>query len=168
MKKRRINHETDSGVFADVSFLLLIFFMVVTTFNKAYELQQSLPPKTTNQRSGKIAKDRILSLYLNGKAQVLVEGEIFDQNYAYSLVDEIRRISAHPKPGVVKINMLPDTPYKDYVQLLTQLKKDKEILLDQIAQESLGKEFTFLESTQKKQILYRIKYTIIENEIPAL
>ncbi len=168
MKKRRINHETDSGVFADVSFLLLIFFMVVTTFNKAYELQMNLPPASINQKSGKISKQRLLNIHLNDKSQILIEGIIYNQDGPYSLVEEIQRITAHTKPGLVKINMLASTPYKGYIHFLTRLKKDKEIVVKQMAKDLFAKDFSGLSHKQKQQILSKVKYSIVEKEILEL
>jgi len=168
MKRRRISHDTDTGMFADISFLLLIFFMVVTTFNKAYEVQMSLPPLSKSKSSGKLNKQRVLNIFLNDRGQVLVEDQLYDNDFAYSLVAEIERISSHAKPGIVKINMHPNTDYKNYIMLLTRLKQDKELVMGNLAEEMFNKEFNTLHIKQKRLIAKKTKYSVIENEIATL
>jgi len=168
MKRRRISHETDTGMFADISFLLLIFFMVVTTFNKAYEVQMSLPPSSKSLSGTKISKQRVLNIFLNELGQVLIDQELYDANVQYSLAEDIERISLHAKPGVVKINMHPNTSYRYYLNVLTRLKQDKEIVMNKFANERFGKEYSLLNIKQKQLIASKTKYSIVEKELTSL
>lgn len=168
MKQRRIDHQTNAGAMADIAFLLLIFFMVVTTFNKAYELELKLPPKQENTRKGAISKQRLLTIYLNDQASILIGEKEYDENSPYSIVNEIKRITSQKKPGVIKVNMHPDTPYGTYLTFLSNLKRDKEILLNEIAMEIYQKLYNDLEKSQKQALLDKTKYSIIENEIAQL
>lgn len=76
MKFRPLNSEEDSNVnltpLIDVVFLLLIFFMVSTTFDTTSEIKIELPEASANQRAQQADKITILIdprgfFYLNGK-----------------------------------------------------------------------------------------------------
>lgn len=168
MKKRRLNHESNSGMFADVAFLLLIFFMVVTTFNKAYKIQLSLPPITENAIASPVNKKRVLEIFINDASQVMVEDKLFHSNDKYSLISGLDRITSQKKTGIVKINMHPETSYSDYIDLLAQLKRDREYLKNREAKNSYGKEFLLLNYEQKSTINKQTQYAVIENEITSI
>lgn len=168
MKKRRTNHETNSGMFADVAFLLLIFFMVVTTFNKAYKIQLSLPPITEDTITSPVNKQRILEIYLNDVSQIMVEDHLFNSEDEYSLISGLNRITSQKKSGIVKINMHPMTSYSDYISLLAQLKKDREQLNNKQSLDGYGKEYLLLTTEQKNIINQQTKYAVIENEITSI
>jgi biopolymer transport protein ExbD len=168
MKTRRIDHETNAGAMADIAFLLLIFFMVVTTFNKAYELELSLPPKKENTRKGKISKQRLLTIHLNAQSGILIGDKIYPAEESYSLTDEIKRITSSKQSGVIKINMHPDTPYGSYLQLMSNIKRDKELILDELAEESYGQSFKELNGTNKKTLLAQTTYSITEIQTERL
>ncbi len=168
MQKRRIDHETNAGAMADIAFLLLIFFMVVTTFNKAYELELSLPPKKENTRKGKISKQRLLTIHLNAQSGVLIGDKIYPQEVTYSLTDELKRITSNQKSGVIKINIHPDTPYGSYLQLMSNIKRDKELILNELAEESYGQPFKELKATNKKVLLAKTAYSITEIQTERL
>ncbi len=165
MKKRRFNHETNTGMFADISFLLLIFFMVVTTFNKAYQVPMKLPPLQENLPPGKINKSRVLSIHLNDLSQILIEDKLYTKEEPYTLKDELRRICTNTQKDLVSIKMHPDTPYAQYVRLLATLKEDKANLQEELAQELYGKPLGRLNQQQTSEIIQRTKYSVTEKEI---
>ena len=168
MRKRRNEHETNAGAMADIAFLLLIFFMVVTTFNKAYELELSLPPKKENTRKGTISKQRLLNIHLNAQSGILIGDKIYPQEATYSLTNEVKRITASQKSGVIKINMHPDTPYGAYLQLMSNIKRDKEQVIEELAQESYGNTFKELKTPDKKALLAQTAYSITEIQTERL
>jgi len=75
MKRRRNPPKSNSGAIADVSFLLLIFFMVVTTFNKDYKLTMTLPPNAEEKVKGPVQSDRLIQLLLNADNQLMIQNE---------------------------------------------------------------------------------------------
>ena len=166
MKKRRPIQEPDSSTFADIAFLLLIFFMVVTTFNKNYQVEMTLPPlQEEKQRSGKISKDRLVNIYLNNSDQLLVNDKILQNDRELSLVEEIQRITSGKRNGIIKINMLPDTKYEDYLKVLNAIKKSRIEVKQKIAQLMFDNDFEKLSNTQKNVINNKVKYSILEKEI---
>lgn len=163
MRNRKNNHEIDTGTFADISFLLLIFFMVVTTFHKSYQIEMALPPKKENTRPAKISKARVLNIYLNESSQILV-GETVQNKANFNIVSELERITSHPKGGLLKIHMLPTTKYQDYIQLLSNIKKSKSLLRDEISTRTYQRKYALLDQEEKIKITNRTRYSITEIE----
>ena len=164
MKKRRHHHEINTGMFADISFLLLIFFMVVTTFNKSYELPMKLPPLKENVQAAPIDKGRVITIHINNLSQTLIDDELYLDGESYSLKDQLRRICAHPKHGLIAIKMHPDTPYKHYISTLAGLKEDKAALQAELAQELFGKSTNNLRPDEQAVIIEKSTYSISEKE----
>jgi len=67
----RKTEEINAGSMADIAFLLLIFFLVVTTIDTKKGIAQELPP---NSEDGIIVHPRnILTILVNSKDELLVE-----------------------------------------------------------------------------------------------
>ena len=165
MRRRHLDHEPNTGMFADVSFLLLIFFMIVTTFNKTYELDMILPPKVGSALKKKISKARLLNIYLNDRSEYMIEDKVFSDVSQFSLVEELRRITSRERKGIIRINMLSDTNYDTYLKLIGAIERDKEILKETLANKLFDSKYDELSNKRKNNIIKRIKYSIIEKEI---
>ncbi len=165
MRKRRLNHETDTGLFADVSFLLLIFFMMVTTFHKTYRLDMRLPPLPENTRSGNMPKDRILKIYLNGDSALLIDEEVVPLDAGLDMSAALDKITRHGTKGIVSISMMPTSKYADYILLIDGLKRSKKTLMNQKAKAIYDADFHSLKADQQAAIRDQIKFSISEKEI---
>lgn len=75
----------------DVVFLLLIFFMVTTTFNKNTQLAISLPGIQTWQSP---AIDRVLDITVNAQGKIALDGQTLPNPHAETLREAMR---AHPQ-----------------------------------------------------------------------
>ncbi len=168
MRKRRTDYTIDTGSFADISFLLLIFFMVVTTFNQQHQIAMILPPKQNEDVKGAIVKDRLLKIFLNKENQILYQDKIYDKLNDLDLTHGIQRITGHQKPGIVKIIIHPETKYNSYLNLLSSIKAAKEKIRQEIANSTMNKDFEDLNSIQKKEINARLRYRIVEQETKSL
>jgi biopolymer transport protein ExbD len=69
--KRRVRVRIDMTPMVDVAFLLLIFFMVTTTFRKPQVMEVNLPPEGAKVQ---VPESNVLTLYVRG-----------DQRYYYSV-----------------------------------------------------------------------------------
>ena len=78
MGKRKVS-EINSSSMADISFLLLIFFLVTTSMNVSTGLSRRLPPPLPpNQKPEDIdiKKRNIFIVKVNSMNQLMVQGEI--------------------------------------------------------------------------------------------
>jgi biopolymer transport protein ExbD len=71
---RRELEEINASSMADIAFLLLVFFLVTTTFSKENVVDERLPRKNDDPPI-KVYDYNILSILANKKDQILVEGE---------------------------------------------------------------------------------------------
>ena len=87
---RRNLEEINTGSMADIAFLLLIFFLVVTTIDSKKGIAQELPPDTAEPKS--VPKRNILTILVNYNDDLLVEDEMIQvselkeiiQTYAFN------------------------------------------------------------------------------------
>ena len=89
---------------ADIAFLLLIFFLVVTTMQNEKGIISKLPPPDVNTESGLIHDRNVLEVLINAKDALLVEGEPFNINRLKEMTikhvnnfDKLPNHSVHPK-----------------------------------------------------------------------
>ena len=81
---RRALTEINAGSMADIAFLLLIFWLVTTTIDSDEGIQRQLPPIVPPVENPPVVKERnVYVVLVNGKDQLLVEGEIMDIIYNY-------------------------------------------------------------------------------------
>ncbi len=165
MRKRRKIPETDTGMFADVSFQLLIFFMVVTTFNKSHRLEMILPPIIENPIPGQIAKDKLLKIMLNNNGEYSVNESIYKNAEDLPLIEELERITTTNKKGVIKIDMTPEVPYARYLDLIAQIKTELIQLKENKAIKFYNRSYSELNDQQKQIIESKSKISISEKEV---
>jgi biopolymer transport protein ExbD len=75
----------------DVVFLLLIFFMVTTTFNQNTQLEVHLPGMQTWQTP---VMDRVMNITVNAQGQIAIEGKLLPNPHARTLREALQ---AHPQ-----------------------------------------------------------------------
>jgi len=102
---------------ADIAFLLLIFFLVVTTIAADKGLDLVLPPHGDVKE---IPKQNIMNILINDSGQILVDEEPRMLNQIKDLVKE--RITSNPKT-IISVKTGKLTPYKIFVAVLDQLKQ---------------------------------------------
>ena len=102
---------------ADISFMLLIFFLVTTSMDVDKGLRRQLPPaqpKTTQQESI-VDKDKLLELSITADNIVMQNGhKIRIQDLQVKVEDFIMRLG---KEHLITIKTAPESTYDTYFQL---------------------------------------------------
>ena len=75
----------------DVVFLLLIFFMVSTTFNQSTELTINLPTATSNAPSSDVSQN--IELVVTADGQYVINGQTLINERVETLIQGLREIS---------------------------------------------------------------------------
>ncbi|ETX11707.1 biopolymer transporter ExbD [Marinomonas ushuaiensis DSM 15871] len=75
----------------DVVFLLLIFFMVSTTFNQSTELTIDLPTATTNAPSSNVSQN--VELVITADGQYVINGQTLINERVGTLVQGLREVT---------------------------------------------------------------------------
>ena len=128
-KKQRDSAEINAASMADIAFLLLIFFLVATTFPADKGLTMILPPKQDTPPEMEINDRNLYKILVNANDELLIEdrpGKITD------VKEGVKRFvgnfgadpksSDSPKDAVVSIKADRGTRYVTYVQVLDQVK----------------------------------------------
>lgn len=137
-KKKREIQEINASSMADIAFLLLVFFLVTTTFDSDYGLQRSLPPKPSEEVEPiDINKRNVFVILINRNDEMYVNGEVGDINL---LREEIKNFIINPanedklsskkqifsekwgkeiliSKGVVALQTDRNTSYKKYIEV---------------------------------------------------
>ena len=116
-KSRRPIPEVNSSSMADIAFLLLIFFLVTTTIDTDKGLGIILPPP--GDMEIEIRKENILNCLINSQGKVLLDEEPTSVDKIHRIVKD--KIRANDKL-VISVKAHPKTAYRDYVQVIDQLK----------------------------------------------
>ena len=193
INKRKVQ-EINAGSMADISFLLLIFFLVATTMNTDTGLMRMLPPMPPeNQKQEDIkVKERNLFLVLisgsgnimagvPGKQEQIVLGQLKDmakefitnpmddENLPEKVDREIDMADGskwtYPvSEGVVSLQTTRDTGYQAYIMVQNELTRAFNEVRDDVAQRKFGAKFSELNEDQRNAVSKAVPLKISEAE----
>jgi len=176
---------------ADISFMLLIFFLVTTSMDTDMGLARRLPkPPDPDQEDATmdIKKRNILYVRLNFNGQLWLEDET---TRGYAEISELRprvkefvkneqNLSVLPEKHVKNIDLLGQcfvtdkhvisvqtdraTPYNAYFQVQNELVAAYNELRNELAKEKFGREFQYLKDEEKLAIKQYYPQNISEAE----
>lgn len=119
-KKKKVP-EINASSMADISFLLLIFFLVTTTMDTDSGITRRLPPPVENPEMDVKVKERnILNVMINKYDRLMVNGKPSD---VYAL-KELTKDFITPKPND---NTAPEVEMKD-IELLGSVMTNKGVV----------------------------------------
>lgn len=193
INKRKVQ-EINAGSMADISFLLLIFFLVATTMNTDTGLMRMLPPMPPeNQQQEEIkVKERNLFLVLisgsgnimagvPGKQEQIELGQLKDmakefitnpmddENLPEKVNREIdmadgRKWTYPVSEGVISLQTTRDTGYQAYIMVQNELTRAFNEVRDDVAQRKFGAKFSELNEDQRNAVSKAVPLKISEAE----
>ena len=143
IKKRKIQDaDIPSGSMADISFLLLLFFIVSSTIDVDTGIGMTLPEFNDQPVEAEVSKDRMATLLVNENGQVLLGGKVIaipqiKANLTERIVSKINL--PKNKKLIVSIKTDRKTNYNLYIQTLDQVKGAYFEVRDQYAKSKYGK-----------------------------
>ena len=179
--------EINAGSMADISFLLLIFFLVATTMNTDSGIQRVLPPmpdETQPQQAMDVKKRNILLVFVSKFDDIMVGGERMDitqikdkvKEFVLNQTDDpnlpekemtkIDLIGNFPvSKGVVSLQNDRGTSYNRYIMVQNELTRAFNEIRDMVASQYFGgKKFLDLEEDQRKAVQKAVPLKISEAE----
>ncbi|HBR98667.1 MAG TPA: biopolymer transporter ExbD [Gammaproteobacteria bacterium] len=111
-KKAREDLDLNLTPLIDVVFLLLIFFMVSTTFQKEAQLEVNLPEAT---REAVSAPDNVLEIAINTRGQYFLNGRELTNNRLDTLRAAIAKMSKGQRDTPLVIRADAQTPHQAVV-----------------------------------------------------
>ena len=151
-KRQRDDAEIPSSSLADIAFLLLIFFLLVTTIDVDTGIYLTLPPAPQeNQPPPKINDRNILNILVNSQGLVQIDEEATPIPQVKQKVKEFvdnkgadPNLSTAPDDAVVSIKTTRDTPYKIYIDVFDEVVGAYIELRNIAAQAEFGRDYTEL------------------------
>lgn len=193
-KKKKKMPGLNTSSTADISFMLLIFFLVTTSMDTDMGLARRLPqPPDPDQEDAQVdIKSRnILYVRLNAAGQLNVKDEVTSASEGYidfgalrqrakEFIKNEQNFSKWPEKHVKVINLLGrcyvtdkhvisvqtdrGTPYNAYFQVQNELVAAYTELRNEISKEKFGREYQYLSDEQKAAIREYYPQNISEAE----
>ena len=153
---RRKPHETpglNTTSTADISFMLLIFFLVTTSMDVDKGLLRQLPspePQKKEQQQTMVDKANLMTLRLTAGDTLLVN----DKPMKVSQLKEetIRFVHRLGKKHLISIESDRDADYNLYFQMQNQLMEAYSQLRNETAQKKYHRDYALLNNDQKEQV----------------
>ncbi len=176
MLKREKNREVpeiNGSSLADIAFLLLIFFLVVTTIDVDTGIGLVLPPIPDDIEPPPVRERNLMNILVNAQGMVLL-------NEQPAAIAEVRQrvkdfvdnngvdpdLSESPDDAIVSIKTDRRTPYNVYIDMLDEVMGAYEELRHQASMDRFGVPYSSLEdnSVQKDEIreMYPKRISIAE------
>ena len=171
---------------ADISFLMLTFFLLTSSINTDQGIQRRLPPALRgDEKPPKINERNVMTILVNMYDQLLVNGT--PMNNVNELKDRTKEFISNPnddphmskkKPvfvsefgnsemvseGVISLKSDRGTSYKRYIEVQNQLAVAFNELRDDYSRANFGRNFDNLTETQKKGVQKVVPISISEAE----
>lgn len=193
INKRKVQ-EINAGSMADISFLLLIFFLVATTMNTDTGLMRMLPPmppENQQQEEIKVKERNLFLVFISGSGNIMagvpgkqeqivlgqlkdmakefITNPMDDENLPEKVDREIDMADGskwtYPvSEGVVSLQTTRDTGYQAYIMVQNELTRAFNEVRDDVAQRKFGAKFSELNEDQRNAVSKAVPLKISEAE----
>ncbi len=178
--------EINGGSMADIAFLVLVFFLMVSTMDQEQGLSRRLPPLPAEDQKvedQKVNRRNIIIVKINSNDRLLAGNEPMDVS---QLKDKIIEFLTNPtddpnlpekemkdiegfgqcsvSKGVISLQNDRGTSYRKYLEVQNELVKAINILRDQFAMQNYGKKFARLDEEKQDIVKKAIPSNISEAE----
>jgi biopolymer transport protein ExbD len=183
--------QINASSMADISFLLLIFFLVTTSMDVNQGLARRLPPPPEDEQKvedeeNKVKKRNLLIVKINSANQLMVQGQLLD---IHQLRDKVKEFvlnenddphlpevftdvdfgapigyAKHTKQHVISVQNDVDTEYQAYLDVQNELVAAYNELRNECAQGYFHKAYNELSEDQQKQVMKVYPQKISEAE----
>lgn len=175
--KQREEPEIGGAGMADIAFLLLIFFLLVTTIDVDTGIGLQLPPAPEeNQEPPPIKERNLLKILVNAQGMVLMGTSEQEPTPVPEVKQKVKdfitnqgkdpNLSVSPDKAIVSIKTQREAQYRVYIDMLDEVMGAYAELRNQASQAQFGKNYEELEdeSAQEQEIqdMYPKKISIAE------
>lgn len=157
-KRGRGDAEIPMSSLADIAFLLLVFFLVVTTIDVDTGIGLILPPIPDDTEPPPVRERNLMNILVNAQGMVLIN----EQPAAIANVREMVKrfidnngvdpdLSESPNDAIVSIKTDRRTPYNVYIDMIDEVMGAYEELRHQASMERFGVPFSSLEQGSERR-----------------
>lgn len=152
-RRRRFEQipELNTSSTADISFMLLIFFLVTSSMDTDKGLLRQLPPPPQEQQLPQdIRKDHVLQVTLDASDQLAVDGTLLTTQQLKEQIMEF--IAADRTDHVISIRTDRATTYEAYFRMQNAIVAAYNQLREKYALERYGKGYDELVEEQRDEV----------------
>ncbi len=186
MAKSKKPEGINASSMADISFLLLIFWLTTTTMVNDKGLQRRLPPmpdENQKQEDVKVNRRNIIQVKINSQDRIFAAGQIMDitqvkdkviefvlnptndETMPEKEVKDIKGFGEYPvSKAVVSLQNDRGTSYDAYLRVQNELVKAFNEIRDNFAMKNYGKKYINLDEDKQKIVREAIPQSISEAE----
>ncbi len=183
INKRKIQ-EVNAGSMADISFLLLIFFLVATTMNTDSGINRLLPQIKEEEEQTQEKERNILKVFVNDADELMVNSQRIQlgelktvaKNFVLNRTNspqlpekemtEIELFGTYPvSKGIVSLQNTRATSYGMYIMVQNELTKAFNEMRNDLSVEKFGKPYEDLSDVQTEAVNLAVPLKISEAEI---
>lgn len=116
-KRTRIKASIPTSTMADIAFLLIVFFLVTTSFSHDKGLGLTLPPQGSSTR---VPSRNITHVWINAAGEIMHDQEIVTLE---QMGERVRNMTVENENLIVSIKTDPDTQYSFFVDVVDEIYK---------------------------------------------
>lgn len=128
-RKKKVSEGIPTSSTADIAFLLLVFFLVTTSFSNHKGLFITLPEKSDNQEdtSKKLNPKNVTEILVNAQGQISVK---YVEDMQAVTLDElykkiISQIELRPDKMIISVKVDRDAQYERMVDVMDEVNRAK-------------------------------------------
>ena len=160
-RKRREVPGLNTTSTADISFMLLVFFLVTTSMDADKGMNRQLPPKQDEkQEMMDVDRSKVMSLALSEEGLLTIDEKIAD-------IDKIRRqlkefiVSAGPS-HIIELKTDRKCDYDTYFHLQNEIVRSYREIRDAASKQQFGKPYSKCSVEQREQLMEKYPQRVQE------
>ncbi|MEX0773908.1 MAG: biopolymer transporter ExbD [Balneolales bacterium] len=150
-KKKRDDIEVAGSAMADIAFLLLIFFLVVTTIDVDTGIGMQLPPPPDPEEEPPPIRERnLMNILVNARGEILIDDDEVGIQQVKDLVMEFvdnenrsqdPNLSESPQQAIVSIKTDRQTSYEIFIDMMDEVRGAYKELRDNATRQLTGETY---------------------------
>lgn len=156
-KKNKKTPELNTTSTADISFMLLIFFLVATSMdiNKGHSRQlHPIEPQEEKVKEKEIKKENIIEVIVSNRGKITIDNQIVDDTTLRQKIKE--HIISIGKEHIIKISTENDADYNTYFRLQNAIIDVYKTLRSDYLKNEFDKNFS--DASEEQIEMARLKY----------
>lgn len=155
-RKRKRVPKINTTATADISFMLLVFFLVTTSLDNERGLTRQMPPPadSTQVEQMDVKREDMMKIVVDAENRVTCDGKIVDMGLLKH--DITRFVEQKPKRHVIAICCSPKADYEHYFNVQHTVAAAYREMREQLARKLYGKSLARCGDEEKKQVYERL------------
>ena len=147
---------------ADISFMLLIFFLVASSMDVDKGLLRQLPPADTKEESLEVdvSKERLMELKITGDNQLMLDGQPVEVSGLRNRVAEF--VSRVGSKHLISIDAEPNSSYETYFKMQNEIVVAYAMVRNELAKRKFGQPLSRLTNEKRDEVKSLLPQRIAE------